>query len=174
MELVTVLFLLTFCLVVVLAWTVIRSPGRLWRKVAALVALAFLIPLIYIDVVELLGRPKPTTMAWIEDLREEMVLVGADIREGQAIYLWVRPKGAGEPRAYVLDWDADTAVRLKETADLAEDMATNVMVRLSNEEGTIDRTEAMVFYAEPQQALPEKPDPGDQGMVFQPSVDPAP
>jgi hypothetical protein len=103
-----------------------------------------------------------------------LVVIGADIREGHAIYLWVRPKDALEPRAYVLDWDADLAVELKEAADLAKDLATNVMVKLSDEAGNIDREGNMVFYAEAQQPLPDKPDADEPGMLFQPSVAPAP
>jgi hypothetical protein len=174
MDLVTALYVLTFCLVAVLAWAAIRSAGRLWRKAAALAALALLIPLVYLDVTDLLGRPKPTRMAWLEDFREEMVVVGADIREGDAIYLWVRRKDELEPRAYVLKWDAKTAEAIKEASDTARDMATNLMVKLSSDEGTVYRQDDMAFYAEPQRALPEKPDPEDQGMLVEPTIAPAP
>lgn len=175
MDLLAGLFVVTICLVAVLAWAAIRSSGRTWRKVVALGALAALVPIIYVDVIELLGRPKPTTMEWIEDFKEGLVVVGADIREGHAIYLWVRMRGELEPRAYELPWDPDTATSLKETSDLAQDMATDVMVKLSEEVGTIDRQQNMVFYAEPQQPLPDKPDPGEPpGMLLQPSVAPVP
>jgi hypothetical protein len=174
MDLATAFYVVTFGLIATVTWAAIRSSGRLWRKIAALAALALLVPLVYVDVSELLGRPKPIDAAWLEDFRDEMVVVGADIREGQAIYLWVRPKDSDEPRAYVLDWDEDTAVKLKEAADQAQQMATNMMVKLSDETGTVERQIDMKFYPEPQQPLPDKPDPGEPGMLFQPSVEPGP
>jgi len=171
----TALYVLTFCLIAALAWAAIRSPGRLWRRVAALLALALLVPLVYIDVTDLLGRPKPTTMTFLEDMRDEMVVVGADIREGNAIYLWVRRKDALEPRAYVLDWDVQTAEELKEASDTAREMATDVMVKLSSEEGTvINRQERLMFYPEPQKPNPEKPAPDEPGMLVDPTIAPAP
>jgi hypothetical protein len=174
MDLLTALYVVTFCLIAVLAWAAIRSTGRLWRKVAALGALLLLIPLVYLDVNELLGRPKPISQAWLENLEQEMIVVGADIREGDAIYLWVRAKGELAPRAYVLAWDAGTADALKEASDTARDMATNLMVKLSTEEGTVNRQDDMVFYPEPQQPLPAKGGEETQGMMLDPSVAPAP
>lgn len=174
MDMASVLFVITFALIAILAWAAIRAKGRAWRKAMALCALALLVPLLYIDVSELMGRPKPTSMEWFRDMREEVVVVGADIREGVAIYIWVRRKDEIEPRAYVLEWDQDTAVQLKETADLAEQMATDVMAKLPAEEEGADQRTRLVFYAEPQAALPEKPDPELPGMIFQPSVQPAP
>ena len=174
MDYAIVLFAATFVLMAVLAWSAIRARGKLWRKLAALAALAILVPLLYADAMGLLGRPKPITMEWFQDLRQGSVLVGADIREGVAIYIWLRHEGEIEPRAYVLDWDRDTAVRLKEAADTAQDLATDVMVKLSEEEGTIEDRRGLVFYAEPQPELPAKPPPDGPGMIFQPSVQPAP
>ena len=174
MDYVTVLFVATVVLIAVLAWSAIRARGKLWRKLAAMAALAILVPLLYVDVMGLMGRPKPITMEWFEDLREGAVLVGADIREGQAIYLWLRHQGESEPRAYVLDWDRGTAIKLKEAADTAQDMATDVMVKMSEEQATIEQRSGLVFYAEPQPDLPEKPPPDEPGMIFQPSVQPSP
>ncbi len=174
MDFVTGLFAATFVLMAILAWSAIRARGKLWRKLAALGALAVLVPLLYIDAMGLMGRPKPITMEWFRDFHQGAVLVGADIREGVAIYIWLRHEGEIEPRAYVLDWDRDTAVRLKEAADTAQEMATDVMVRLSKEDATIEERSGLVFYAEPQPALPEKPPPDEPGMIFQPSVQPAP
>jgi hypothetical protein len=48
------------------------------------------------------------------------------------------------------------------------------MVKLSDEGGNIDREGNIVFYAEAQQPLPDKPDADEPGMLFQPSVAPAP
>ena len=174
MDYATVLFAATFVLMVVLAWSAIRARGKLWRKLAALGALAMLVPLLYVDAISLLGRPKPITMELFRDFHEGSVLVGADIREGVAIYIWLRHQGESEPRAYVLEWDRDTAVRLKEAASTAQDMATDVMVRLSKEQATIEERSGLVFYAEPQPELPAKPPPEGPGMIFQPSVQPAP
>ncbi len=174
MDYVTVMFVATVVLIAVLAWSAVRARGKLWRKLTALGALAILVPLLYVDVMGLMGRPKPITMEWFEDFHEGAVLVGADIREGQAIYLWLRHQGESEPRAYVMDWDRDTAVKLKEAAETAQDLATDVMVKLPSDQATIEERSGLVFYAEPQPALPEKPPPDEPGMIFQPSVQPTP
>ena len=66
MSLVAISFVACFMLAAVAGWAAVSSAGRLPRKIAALVALALLVPAGYGSVSELLGRPKPASSAWLE------------------------------------------------------------------------------------------------------------
>lgn len=140
-------------LVGVLGGIGICSPRKLWLKSAAVATVALILPVAYLSLAELLGRPKPMHLEWQQIELNEGNVVGFDLREGEAIYLWLRIDGVSEPRSYVLDWDQQRAQQLHDAEREAQAQGTQVRLRLSARKG--ERV-APVFYATPQQALPPK------------------
>jgi hypothetical protein len=166
-----IVYLAAFALVALLAWVAIAQPGPLPRKVAALLALALFIPVGLTASAELLGRPKPIEMEWLADLGEEATVVAWDLREGEAIYLWLRLPGESAPRAYALPWSLGEADQLMEAAETAAAMETELVARVVDEspvEGEEDRR--MLFYPPAQIALPYKiePDETDLDLLYVP------
>ena len=161
-------YLAAFALAALLAWAVLRGPGGSGRKVLALAVLALFIPIGLLASVEMLGRPKPATMEWLFDFRDEVEVVAHDLAEGEAIYLWLRLPGEAAPRAFALAWEKDTAIRLETALEEAEALSTPLMARLAEGEETsvVRRDARMLFYPLPQKPLPQKPDPGEDAEGY--------
>ena len=137
----------------------IWSPRRLWLKLSALVAAMAFIPLGYTSLSELLSRPKPVALEWLRRELPEATLLGANMQEDRAIYLWLKVPEINEPRAYTLPWNRALAEQLQRTQREAKKNRNGVRVRRPFD-GTDDPRERML-YAAPQQALPPKPAPDD-------------
>jgi len=56
----------------------------------------------------LLSRPKPLRLELWQEADKAKVL-GATMREGEAIYVWLQFPGTDEPRAITLPWDMKMA-----------------------------------------------------------------
>jgi len=135
----------------------IWSPRRLWLKLSALVAAVSFIPLGYTSLSELMSRSKPVALEWLRRELPEATLLGANMQENQAIYLWLKVPEISEPRAYTLPWNRKLAEQLQRAQREAKKNRNGVRVRRPFD-GTDDPRERM-FYAAPQQALPPKPAP---------------
>ncbi len=166
MSLVTISFIICFMLAAVAGWAAVTSPGRLSRKIAALVALALLVPAGHGSISELLGRPKPASSAWLEDFTTYHTVIAWDIHEDKAIYLWFEMPDGKEPRVFAFAYDTATVSRLQKAGDKAKSLASKLLARLeqSGPAGTtrLEFTSQTEFRRE----LPRKPDP-DDGEVFQ-------
>ena len=92
------LFVVALGLATALAAICIWSPRAVWIKVGALVITALFLPATYVSVVELLSRPKPIALERKHADFAEARVLGADLREGEAIYLWLRIPEVEEPR----------------------------------------------------------------------------
>lgn len=138
--------------------------GSLWRRTASVGMFVALIAVVYAGAIEMMSRPKTIRLEW-RDLAEATVL-GASMREGEAIYVWLQIDGTNEPRAYALPWDMQQAQELQQAMADAENNGTGVKVSQPFE-ATLDTSEPK-FYALPQPALPPKPAAGDGPLVFQP------
>jgi len=138
--------------------------ARLWQRVASTGLFVVLIAVVYGGSIELLSRPKPLRLEW-RDAAHAQVL-GASIREGEAIYVWLQVDGTSEPRAYALPWDPKTAQQLQNAMRDGEENGTEVQANMPFESG-IDEREPR-FYAMPQQALPDKNYTSSSPLVFQP------
>ncbi|MEE9299739.1 MAG: hypothetical protein V3V17_01295 [Alphaproteobacteria bacterium] len=154
MDLLPYLFGVVVFLAALLASIGIWSRRRLWVKLAAVVATMFFIPAAYAGYVGLLSKPKPVEFEWAQRTTEEATVLGATIREGKGIYLWLQMSGLAEPRSYVLPWDIDLAQELQEAMREAQENGSGLMMRLPFEP-SLDEEEAK-FYALPQPALPPK------------------
>ncbi len=116
------LFLVFFALLGVTAmlatiaiWSQRRAPIRAF----AVVLTALFIPIGYLGVTELLSQPKPMQHEWFKRHVDEATLLGVSVREGQAIYLWLRLDDSLEPRYYVLPWQQQLAEKLQNLIDEA-------------------------------------------------------
>lgn len=132
----------------------VRARRELWAKVAALALAALLMATAYVSLVDLLGRPKPASMEWVKGAVPEATVLGASMREDEAIYLWLQFDGVQEPRAYVLPWSMETAKQLQRATREAEAQGAPVRMRRPFE-STPDPNEPL-FYPEPQPPLPPK------------------
>lgn len=130
----------------------IWSPRRLSIKIGALALVALFLPVTYLALGELLSRPKPLALEWHHRELATAEVLAADLREDEAIFLWLRIGDVVEPRAYVLAWDEQRARQLYEAQREAEADGTAVRMRRPFER---DR-EQPLFYAAPQPELPPK------------------
>ncbi len=164
-------FLLTFALCAVIAWSAVFSRGRLWRKVAALLALVALVPTLYLAVTGLLGLPKPVGTAWLDNFTEYRRVIAYDIHEDKAIYLWLDMADGSEPRVFAIPYDKETVTRLQGAEDRANSLASQLLARVANEQenrtGYWEFTNQTEFVRE----LPQKPVAGENdAMAFDSSL----
>ncbi len=139
-----------------LATLTIWSRRRPAAKVAAVGLTGALFISGYFSLVELLGRPKPIDLEWGQPDLADATVLGSDMREDEAIYLWLRFDGVDVPRAYVLPWSQDLAQQLQSATRQAEEDGTEVRMR-EPLNGDRPDDEEPVFYAQPQSPLPPKP-----------------
>lgn len=139
-----------------LAWIAVRSAGHMSRRLGALALALALMTVGYAGLLELLGRPKPVELEWGRTSTQEAVVLAAELREGQAIYLWLRGDGAAEPLSYRLPWSVDQAKSLMEAIRRAE--ASGTVTRMRHPFADRQDDGKPLFYAEPQAALPPKQD----------------
>ena len=137
-----------------LAAIAIRAPHPLALRTGAVVLAGALMATGYAGFAELLGRPKPATLEWAARNTSEATVLAADMREGEAIYLWLQLEDISEPRAYVLPWSMAAARQLHEAQGKAEETGTEVRMRGPFRDS--DEGGERMFYAAPQPALPPK------------------
>lgn len=164
------LFAASLALAAALAAIAIWSPRALSLKVGALAITTLFVPATYFSLTELLSRPKPVALEWARGAAEARVL-GADLREGESIFLWVRVPGADEPRSYRLPWDKKLAEQLHKAQREATQDGTDVRAKNLFRAGP-EGDEKPVFYARPQEALPPKQTPSYRPYVFDSGVRP--
>ena len=132
----------------------IRSPRSLLMRSAAVALAGLLMATGYVSITDLLGRPKPASFEWAARNVPEATVLAAEMREGEAIYLWLQSEGVKEPRAYVLPWSMSAARQLHEAQGKAKAEGTKVKIRKPFERD-LEENERM-FYATPQPQLPQK------------------
>lgn len=116
--------------VAMLATISIWSHRRAGVRILAVVLTALFIPLGYFGVTELLSQPKPMHHEWFKRHVDEATLLGVSVREGEAIYLWLRLDDSLEPRYYVLPWQRQLAEKLQNLID--EAIRDGASVTISN------------------------------------------
>jgi hypothetical protein len=137
--------------------------GRLWQRATSATIFLVLIAVVYGGSIELLSRPKPLRLEW-RDAAEARVL-GATMREGEGIYVWLQVPGAAEPRAYALPWSLKMAQQLQDAMQEGEANGTDVQMSMPFDPGLDDREPK--FYAAPQPALPDKNYSGGGTIIYQ-------
>ena len=137
-----------------LATIAIWAPRRLWVKASAVLLSIGFMPVAYAGMAELLSKPKPIRLEWAQAATAQATVLGAQIKEGQGIYLWLQLEGSTEPRYYKLAWDQEMAKQLQEVMREAEKSKSGMGMSLPFEK-SLDPDKPK-FYALPQQQLPEK------------------
>ena len=97
----------------------IWSRRSTWIRAAAVGVLALFIPLAYIQALGMLSKPKPMGFEWFDRNVNQAAVLSVSLKEGEAIYLWLRLEGSIEPRFYVLPWHQRLAEKLQETMEAA-------------------------------------------------------
>jgi len=124
------LFVTALFLAASLAAIAIWAPRIPRVRAAALAIATLLIPVGYLQAIELLSRPKPMKFEWLQRDATVAQILGASFDEGRAIYLWLRVEQEIEPRYYVLPWRQEAAQKLEELIDNA--IRQNATVLLKN------------------------------------------
>lgn len=159
-----VFVMLAAALAVVAIW----SPRRLALRAGSVVLLALTAAVAYGAFNDLLSRPKPAALEFARSGIDEAEVLGAALREGRGIYLWLRLPEIEEPRYYVMPWHLRLAEELQQAMREAERNRAGLVMRLPFEKGLEER-EAPRFYAVPQPKLPDKP-AGDYEDYRHPSL----
>jgi hypothetical protein len=137
-----------------LASIAVWTPRKLWLKLSALALSGLLMATAYSGLVNLLGRPKPANLEWVLATVPDATVLGATMREREAIYLWLKFEDNPEPLSYALPWNLEMAKELQKAMRQAKGNGTKVRMRKPFDR-SLERAEPM-FYAEPQKALPLK------------------
>ena len=122
-------FVATIAVAAVLATLAIWAPRAPKTRFAALLAALLFIPLGYVQLVEMLARPKPINFEWFRRDVEQAQILGASLDEGRAIYLWLRVDKDIEPRYYVLPWKQNVAEKLEDLIDNAVRNNTTIILK---------------------------------------------
>lgn len=122
-------FVATIAVAAVLATLAIWAPRSPKTRFAALLATLLFIPLGYLQLVEMLARPKPISFEWFRRDVEQAQILGASLDEGRAIYLWLRVDKDIEPRYYVLPWKQNVAEKLEDLIDNAVRNNTTIILK---------------------------------------------
>ena len=109
MDRLLLLFIVAGALVALLANIAVWAPRKLRLKVTALITTALFLPTAYVTLSDLMSRPKPVAIEWLERTLPEATVLSAQLREDVAIYLWLAMEGVEEPRAYALPWSEPLA-----------------------------------------------------------------
>jgi hypothetical protein len=161
----TMLFAVLGGLAFILANIAIWAPRKLHVKLGALITAAVFLPTAYFSLSEMLSRPKPVETEWLRRGLAEADVIGSQMREGKAIYIWLSMEGMDEPRAYTLPWNENVARQLHGAQRTAEAAGSRVKMRLPFERSLDQRDR--VFYANPQPPPPEKQTPVQNPLNYQ-------
>lgn len=137
-----------------LAWIALNSAGSLLSRLSAITLAVTLMAVGYVGLLELLGRPRPIELQWSFDRLDDTTVLAADLREGRAIYLWLRAADDAEPLSYRLPWTLERAKQLQEAMRQGE--ASGANVRMRRPVGDLAQEGESLFYAAPQPELPPK------------------
>ncbi len=80
-------FIVLVVLAAGLAAVAISAPRPLWVRASSLGLAALFMVVSYASLANLLGQPKPLALEWRQAAIVEAEVLGASIREGEAIYV---------------------------------------------------------------------------------------
>jgi hypothetical protein len=109
-------FLIMFlCLALLLgAFAYLAMPTASRMRLAVIVGMfAAILGNLFFGCSDMLGRPKPTRLQVVRTNMQNVKVVGAYVKEGDKIYLWLQLAGVNEPRYYKLPWDDKAAKRCR-------------------------------------------------------------
>ncbi|MBC8339159.1 MAG: hypothetical protein H8E39_10775 [Alphaproteobacteria bacterium] len=100
-----------------LAAIAIWAPRPTRVRMLALVITTLFLPVVYIQLIEMLSKPKPMSFEWYQRNTAKAELLSTSLDEGKAIYLWLRFDGSLEPRSYKIPWNLKLAEKLEDAVD---------------------------------------------------------
>jgi hypothetical protein len=106
----------------------IWAPRPTRVRMLALGTAVLFLPLVYLQILEVLSKPKPVSFEWYQHQTDGVELVSTSFDEGRAIYLWLRLDGEAAPRSYVMPWNVRLAEKLEDAVE--EAVRRNSTVRL--------------------------------------------
>ena len=163
-----VLYAAFLALAAMLALIAVWSRRQLALRAGAVGLLALTAVVAYTALNDLLSRPKPTGLEFALGDTGEAEVLGATLKEGRGIYVWLRLPGLDEPRYYVMPWQLETAEELQEAMREADRNRAGLLMRLPFETSVEERAMPR-FYAMPAPKLPDKP-AGDYQDYRHPSL----
>ncbi len=113
------LFAAAIAIAAALATLAIWAPRPTRIRVLAVVITAMFVPVAYVQILEMLSKPKPMSFEWYERATRKAVLLGVSLHENESIYVWLRPSGSTEPRYYVIPWNLKLAEKLQKATSAA-------------------------------------------------------
>lgn len=112
-----------------LASIAIWAPRNTPIRILALAAMTLFLPIVYVQFVGLLSKPKPVEWAWLERDVDRAEVLSVSFDEGKAIYMWLRLNGMIEPRFYSLPWRQQDAEDLEDAMEQASRTRSSVIVK---------------------------------------------
>lgn len=129
MDVIYYLFAGAVAVAAALASLAIWAPRVTRVRLAAVVLAAVFIPVAYVQMLEMLSKPKPMSLEWFQGTTDRAVVLGAHFDEGKAIYLWLFLPGETAPRYYKIPWNVHLAERLEDAVDDAVKTRSTVILR---------------------------------------------
>jgi hypothetical protein len=144
------------------------APRRTWVRVSALVITILIVPIGFLQVTELLSRPKPANYEWLRRNVDKVTVLSISFHEEHAIYLWVRLDGDLRPRYYSLPWSNTLAENLQDTLEEAVGQNGNVVLRNFFSRQSLDDYGDLNVEIVPPPVPPQKPPYASPPRVFNP------
>ncbi len=113
----------------VLASIAIWAPRPTRVRVLALTLTTLFIPIVYVQMIEMLSKPKPMSFEWYERNDAQAALLSISLDEGEAIYLWLRIPDSYEPRSYKIPWNLRLAEKLEDAVDDATRQNSTIILK---------------------------------------------
>ncbi len=117
MEVLFFIFAVATAVAAALASIAIWAPRTTKVRVAAVAIASLFIPIVYVELTEMLSKPKPMSFEWLERRADQAIVLGVSLHEGKAIYMWLRLEDSMEPRYYALPWRQKLAEKLEDAIE---------------------------------------------------------
>lgn len=124
------LFVVAIVIGAVLANIAVWSKSKLALRTLAVFLTTMFVPVVYLGLTEVLSQPKPIAHEWFKRNVDDARVLGLDIVEGRAIYLWLKVGNDHQPSFYKLPWQPMLAERLENIVD--EGLKSDKPIRILN------------------------------------------
>ncbi len=149
----------------IILWITVSGEKRVALRVCALVLGVCFLPLGFGAMTELLSKPKPASLEWLQRTADEAKVHGSIVRENEAIYVWLQLPDDPKPRSYELPWSEAAAIEMHKAKNQADAQGTALMMKLPFANRKKQQTEQQ-FYTAAQPKSPPKQVVEDDVTVF--------
>jgi len=164
-NLVNTLFAACTLMLGIILWITVSGEKRFALRILALgLGISFL-PMGFGAMTELLSKPKPVSLEWLQRSAVEAKVHGSIARENEAIYVWLQLPDDKEPRAYVLPWSEAAAIEMHKAKSQADAQGTQLMMKVPFKSRNKQQADTQ-FYPAPQPKAPPKQIVTDDVMVL--------